>query len=406
MKNHKLWQKKNNEKLNEYVESYTVGIDYILDQELLKHDVEASIAHVEMLCSIGIMTKDETKKVIEGLGNIIKKANKNGFIITQSDEDGHSAIEKFLTQKCGDAGKKIHTGRSRNDQILVAMRLYMKSKVTEIYISIESLIKALTEKSKKYSGTIMPGYTHMQRAMPSSVSLWLLSFRDALKDSLIILESMAKILDQNPLGSIVGYGEKTLGLDREITTKKLNFSKVQVNPMYCALSRGKFELMTLQSLYPAMFDIGKLATDLLLFSTKEFNFCSLPHEFTTGSSAMPQKRNYDVLEIIRGNVSSYNGNTVILQNIVDKLPSGYNRDFQLTKEPFMKGIKIAKDSLEIMTLIIENLEIHTGILEKACTSELYATEKAYELVKKQGTPFRDAYKIVGKNYTQNGNKDN
>ncbi len=401
MKNQKIWQKNNKRKLNNKIESYTVGIDYILDKELLKYDALASIAHAKMLNSIGILTKAETKKVVEGLNLVIEKSTKGQFPIQKEEEDGHTAIENFLTEKYGEIGKKIHTGRSRNDQILVAVRLYMKAKMNEINVSTSSFIDTLLKKVKKYPKTIMPGYTHMQRAMPSSVRMWLESFAESLKDDLILLESAKKIIDQNPLGSVVAYGEQTLGLNREMTTKLLGFSKTQKNSIYCAMSRGKFELMTLQSLSPIMFDLGRLATDLMLFTTKEYNFCSLPDEFTTGSSAMPQKRNYDVLELVRGNVSAFNGSLVILQNVIDKLPSGYNRDFQLTKEPFMKGLKNVNDTIEIMTLVVENLKIHADIMKQACTPELYATEEAYELVKKEGVPFRDAYKKVAEKYIKN-----
>jgi len=375
-----------------------VGMDYILDNELIKYDIEASMAHCKMLYSIGILSKKEKETLLSGLNLIEYEIAKGKFKIKKSDEDCHTAIENFLTIKYGNVGKKIHTGRSRNDQILTAIRLHMKEKTKEIIMEINSFIEALEKKSKEYTNTIMPGYTHMQKAMPSSVPIWLGSFIDALNDDLIIIESALKVIDQNPLGSVAGYGENILGLNRNITTEILKFSHTQDNPMYCAFSRGKFEIMVLQSLSLVMFDIGKLATDILLFTTKEYDFCFLPQEFTTGSSAMPQKHNYDVIELVRSNVSLFNGRIVQLQNVVDKLPSGYSRGFQLTKEPYLKGINLTIDTIKIITLVITNISMNKEILNTACTAEIYATNEAYKLVKEKGIPFRDAYKIIGEKY--------
>ncbi|MEI8269987.1 MAG: argininosuccinate lyase [bacterium] len=397
IKNKKLWQK-NSQRLNTHVENYTVGMDYILDNELIKYDIEASMAHCKMLYSIGILSKKEKETLLSGLNLIEYEIAKGKFKIKKSDEDCHTAIENFLTIKYGNVGKKIHTGRSRNDQILTAIRLHMKEKTKEIIMEINSFIEALEKKSKEYTNTIMPGYTHMQKAMPSSVPIWLGSFIDALNDDLIIIESALKVIDQNPLGSVAGYGENILGLNRNITTEILKFSHTQDNPMYCAFSRGKFEIMVLQSLSLVMFDIGKLATDILLFTTKEYDFCFLPQEFTTGSSAMPQKHNYDVIELVRSNVSLFNGRIVQLQNVVDKLPSGYSRGFQLTKEPYLKGINLTIDTIKIITLVITNISMNKEILNTACTAEIYATNEAYKLVKEKGIPFRDAYKIIGEKY--------
>ena len=398
IKNNKLWYKPSNNVLNEQIESYTVGIDYILDKELIEYDINASIAHAKMLYSIKILSKKELDSLIKGFGLLTKDLKTGNFKIEKNDEDCHTAIENYLCNICGDVGKKIHTGRSRNDQILTALRLHMKDKLNEFIKETNKLIDSLNAKMIKNSGIIMPGYTHMQKAMPSSVSIWLGSFRDALKDDLIVLNSTLKIIDQNPLGSVAGYGENTLGLDRNLTTKILGFSHTQDNPMYCALSRGKFELIILQALSLVMFDIGKLCTDLMLFTTKEYNFVSLPNEFTTGSSVMPQKHNYDVLELSIANVSLFNGIISQLQNITEKLPSGYSRGFQLTKEPYLKGIKNAIDTTKITSLILDNLIINIDVLKEACSSELYATEEAYKLVKEKNIPFRDAYKIIGRKY--------
>ncbi|MDP9249627.1 MAG: argininosuccinate lyase [bacterium] len=397
-KSEKLWQKDGATKLNPQIEDYTVGTDYILDQELVAYDALASIAHAKMLHKIGVLSSSEKISLVKGLTRIIMDSKNGKFKISKTDEDCHTAIENFLTKMYGDVGKKIHTGRSRNDQVLVALRLHMKEKLVQGIETAEGLVRALESQARKYSKTPMPGYTHMQRAMPSTVSLWLESFSASLKDDLILLQSALKIIDQNPLGSVAGYGENILGLDRKMTSKILKFAKVQENPMYCALSRGKFELLTLQSLSPVMFDLGKLAADLMLFTTKEYGFFSLPNQFTTGSSVMPQKHNYDILELVRANSSLYNGILVQSQNVIDKLPSGYNRDFQLTKEPYLRGTKLVLETIAIMTLVVQNLKINNANLEAACTPELYATEEAYKLVREQKIPFRDAYKIIGKKY--------
>ena len=280
---------------------------------------------------------------------------------------------------------------------LVMARLFSKDKLLEVRQGVENLIKALDQQIKKTGKIKMPGYTHMQRAMPSTVGMWLGSFRDSLKDDLILLEAVVKVIDQNPLGSAAGYGENILGLDRKFTTTELGFSRVQENPMYCAFSRGKFENIILQSVSNVIFDIGKLASDLLLFTTKEFDFFTLPDSFKTGSSLMPQKKNYDVLEIVRGNLAVFNGYRDQIEDIIKNLPSGYNRDFQLTKEPFIKGIKLAGDTIKVMTLAVKNLEAKKKNLEVACTPELYATDEALKLVK-QGKSFREAYQEVKEKY--------
>lgn len=397
-KNNKIWQKGLIKPLEEQVEKYTVGSDYLFDQRLVKYDAQASIAHAEMLAAIGILTTEEKDSAVKGLNEIIALSEKGEFVITVSHEDCHSAIEQYLTEHQGEVGKKIHTGRSRNDQVLVAMRLYMKDAVIESKQKIENLISELEKKAAEYKNVEMPGYTHMQRAMPSSVDMWLGSFSAALTDDLSLLEATLSIIDQNPLGSVVAYGEKTLGLDRAMTTKALGFTRVQENPMYCALSRGKFETLILQALLPVLFDIGKFATDMMLFTTKEFGFVRLPSNFTTGSSAMPQKRNYDVCELMRAHCAGFAGNVVTLQNIIDKLPSGYNRDFQLAKAPFMTSIDTALETISIATLVAANISINTENAKAACTPELYATEEAYKMVKEDGVPFRDAYKIVAEKY--------
>ena len=303
----KLWERKKGMKTNEQVEDYTVGVDYLLDLELLPYDVAGTMAHAKMLRKIKILNDKELATLLVGLNKILSLWKAGKFKIDKSQEDSSTAIEMYLTENYGDVGKKVHTGRSRNDQVLVTARLFSNEKVLELKKEIESLIKTLEVQIKKQGKIKMPGYTHMQRAMPSSVGMWLGSYHDSLEDDVIVLEAVMKVIDQNPLGSAAGYGENTLGLDRKFTTRELNFKRVQENPMYCAFSRGKFENMILQALGSAMFDLGKIASDLLLFTTREFDFFTLPDSFKTGSSIMPQKKNYDVLELIRGNVAIFDG---------------------------------------------------------------------------------------------------
>ncbi len=389
----KLWDKKGGAKTNEAVENYTVGVDYLLDLKLLPYDVKGTIAHAKMLHKIKILTAKELDVLLGGLNKILALWKMGKFKIDKSQEDGHTAIETYLTENYGEVGKKVHTGRSRNDQSLTMTRLFSKEKLLEIKKETESLIEGLKQQIKKQGKLKMPGYTHMQRAMPSSVGMWLGSYHDSLEDDLILLDAILKIIDQNPLGSAAGYGENILGLDRKFTTQELNFGKVQKNPMYCAFSRGKFENIILQGISSVMFDIGKISSDLLLFTTKEFNFFTLPDSFKTGSSIMPQKKNYDVLELIRGNIAIFNGYQHQIENVTKNLPLGYNRDFQLTKEPYIKGLKLALETIQIAILVIKNLEARKISLENACSAELYATDEALRLVK-AGKSFREAYQEV------------
>jgi len=392
----KVWNK-GGRKLHPVVEKYTVDNDTELDQVLVCYDCLASIAHAEMLGKIGILKSNEVSKLKSGLNQIIELDKQGKFSIKVEDEDAHTAIENFLTKKLGEVGKKIHTGRSRNDQILVATRLYTLDKLDIIEKEVKQLIKNVEQTAKKNNKVKMPGYTHTQKAMPTTVGIWLGSFSDALKDDLVLTACARKIIDQNPLGSVAGFGEDTLGLDRDFTAKQLKFARVQENPMYCAYSRGRFENIVLQALSQIMLDLGKLANDLIWFSTQEFNFFDLPDEFKTGSSAMPQKKNFDVLELIRGNASIFLGYQFQIQELIKNIFSGYNRDLQLTKEPYLKAISLIESTLEVFILIITDLQVNKKNLESACTDELYAAEQAYKLVKK-GIPFRDAYQQVGSKF--------
>jgi len=391
----KLWENNNHHNSDNEIERFTAGEDVSLDQLLVKYDVIGSIAHAAMLEKIGILTQPELMDLKKTLLEIIELNKKGQFQIEMWEEDVHTKIENYLTSKLGESGKKIHTGRSRNDQILVDLRLYTKEKLLKIQKNLLNLCNDLTAFSKENKSLPMPGYTHLQKAMPSSVDLWALSFVESLLDDLIFIKSVDNLNDQNPLGSGAGYGTP-INLDRELTTNLLGFKKLQNNVLYVQNSRGKIESMVLAALAQIMLDLSKLSNDLILFSTEEFGFFEIPEEFKTGSSMIPQKRNPDTLELIRARTSkvlSYYFQTI---NTIKDLPSGYNRDLQETKEPILKGLTITNSCLEMMVPVINNLKVNKQRLEKSFSPEIYAADKAFELVA-QGIPFRDAYREIERN---------
>ena len=384
----KIWQ--TDENLHPLVERYTVGEDYILDQQLIPYDIEASLAHAEMLFEIKIFSKTELDKIKEGLNEILDLWEKGKFNIKLEQEEGHTAIEQFLTEKYGDIGKKIHTARSRNDQALVMIRLFIRDNLAKIEKLQHKLIQIFDEKVQDTKGIGMPGYTHTQKAMPTTVDTWLGSYLAALKDFKGSLKNAQNLIDQNPLGSASGFGIENFKIDKTITTKLLNFSKVQENPMYCGFSRGYFENIVLQTLTQPMIIFGRFASDMILFTTKEFNFFSLPDNFVTGSSIMPQKKNYDLFEIMRANTKVFIAHQNQIQEIILSLGSGYYRDLQLTKKPLLSAIDLCLTSFELMCEVIKNIKINKTILSQAMTPDIYITNKIYELVKK-GKSFREAY---------------
>ncbi len=397
----KLWQK--NYELNELIEEFTVGIDYILDQKLIPSDCVASMAHARMLESIGILTADENTALAKGLLQILKEHKAGNFPILRSDEDGHTAIENRLVELAGDAGKKIHTGRSRNDQVVTALRVYGRSKVLQMIREGGVLVESLLALAEKHASTPMPGRTHMQIAMPSSVGLWAAGYAEEINDILALLSSSWEILDQNPLGAAAGYGVP-LKLDRAMTAELMGFSRVQNNVIYVNNSRGKMELMVLDLLDQLMLSMSKMAQDLILFSLPEFGYFSLPAELCSGSSIMPQKKNPDGLELMRAKAGTVSACGTQVRNILRSLPSGYNRDFQETKEPFLKGCDITLQSLRVMTLTFEKLEVNPEKLKAGFSKDIYATDAALELVA-GGMSFRDAYKEVGLNLDKLGNQE-
>lgn len=397
----KLWDK--GQIVNKEVEKFTVGNDYLIDLNLVPYDCMASIAHATMLQENGILTSEELKKLKDGLQEIMVLHAKGEFTIRQEDEDCHTAIENFLTTKYGDVGKKIHTARSRNDQVLTALRLYEKAEVSAIKELLQEYHKKLHEFGQKYSSISMPGYTHMQKAMPMPVTMWLGSFSDAVTDDLKLLERVHEIIDQSPLGTAAGFGVPILEIDREATARSMGFARVMQNPIYTQMSRGKFEATILHTVGQIMLSLNKLANDLILLSMVEFSYVVVPQEFCTGSSIMPQKKNPDILELIRAQYHVVLGEEYKVKSLIANLMSGYNRDLQLTKEPVIKSITITKDCLKMMCLLLDKLKINAEKCKAAMTSELYATEEAYKLVK-QGMPFREAYQQIGRKYAEQTKK--
>lgn len=391
----KLWQKKY--QLNKQIEKFTVGDDYLLDQNLVKYDCKGSIAHAKMLMKIGILTKEECNQIAVTLNNIIKENNKGSFIIKQQDEDCHTAIENYLIKKLGFTGKKIHTGRSRNDQILTALRLYYKDEIRTIIKETQSFVQVFQLFKEKYGKIKLPGYTHMQKAMPSSINLWTDAFIESMKDNILLLGSILKLIDQSPLGTGAGYGV-SIKINRKMIANLLGFKKVQKNPIYVQNSRGKFESSILHGLSQIMFDLNKLASDILLFNMAEFGFFNLPDEICTGSSIMPHKKNPDALELVRAKYHQIVAYEFEIKNIIGNLISGYNRDLQLTKKPVIDSFDITINSLQIMKIILEKISVNKEKCNIAMTKELYSNEKTCKMVEK-GMAFRDAYnQVADSNY--------
>ena len=388
----KLWQK--DYKLNKEVERFTVGDDYLLDKELVEADVLGSLAHARMLTSLNIFTAGEFKKLKKSLLEILRLWEEGKFTISSRDEDVHTAIENYLTRRVGDLGKKIHTARSRNDQVLVDLRIYAKDKLLQLEEYLLSFCQTLGRFCRQNENVPMPGYTHCRQAMPSSVALWAGAYLESLLDDLLLLQSAYEINDQCPLGSAAGYGVP-LNIDRQLTSDLLGFKKVQNNVLYVNNSRGKVEAIILSALSQIMLDLSKIAEDLILFTREEFNYFALPDEFCPGSSIMPQKKNPGALEIIRGKSSMVVSYLFQVMSIINGLPSGYNQDLQLTKEALLKGLEITGASLKISALVISGLEVNKEKLKKALTPEIFAADEAYQLVKK-GISFRDAYRQVAK----------
>lgn len=388
----KLWQKEI--KLDERAEKFTVGNDPAIDLELVKYDCLASLAHAKMLEAAGILSRREALNLERELKNVIAFSQSNKFRIRTRDEDGHTAIENYLVRRLGSTGKKIHAARSRNDQVLAALRLYSKDKLRHTEASLVGLINRLAKLRKKFAAVEIPGYTHSRKAMPYTIGKYFGAFADAFRDDILLLRTASRINDQNPLGSAAGYGTG-LPIDRRLTTRLLSFRKTQWNELYAQNSRGKFEGIILFALSQIMLDLQKLAQDLILYSMDEFGFFALPPEFCTGSSIMPHKKNPDVLEIARAKFSVVHAHYLRVVDILKGLPSGYHRDLQLTKEPLMSGFRETIETLDIMDAVLARLKVNRKKCRLACTKEIYSADRAYDLVRK-GMPFRDAYRKIAR----------
>ncbi len=392
----KLWQK--GYKLNEQVERFEAAQNSALDNRLIRQDVWGSLAHAAMLQHIGLLTESEYAAIHDSLCHILELEANDEFTILPSDEDVHTSIENFLTATAGVAGKKIHLARSRNDQVLVDLRLYGKERLHAVAAKLFDLCSALLKFAGQHADVGMPGYTHMQRAMLSSVGLWAASFAESLLDDEQLLAAAYRLNDQSPLGSAAGYGVP-IAIDRQYSADLLGFSRVQNNVIYVQNSRGKVEAAIVQVLAQIMLDLSKLAQDTLLYTTVEYGFFTVPQEIYGGSSIMPQKRNLDVMELVRARTQTMLALQQQILGIVSGLPSGYNMDYQETKRPFMEALDLAQESLDICTLVVSSLAVNTERLAAACTFELFAADRAYELAHTAKLPFRDAYRIVAAEVT-------
>lgn len=392
----KLWQKEEATKLHPLVEQFNAGDDILYDQELIPYDVEGSWGYGNMIHRHGIITDEDLATLKKGLDEIMRLYNAGDFQLTVEDEDCHTKIENYLTENYGEIGKKIHTARSRNDQILVTMRLFMKEKMKELKKVGLALVNDLVDAAKKYEFVVMPGYTHMQKAMPTTVGTWYGAFAESLLDDVKMLMAVSDILvDQNPLGSGAGYGSP-FDFDRDQLSEELGFKKTQNNVIYCHNSRGKIEGMVIEACAQMMLTLNKLASDMLLFTTQEFSYFDIPGDVSTGSSIMPQKKNLDVAEIIRGRAATViSCRSEMTMNILNKM-SGYHRDGQEIKRPLFLGIRYTLMSVEAMSIVVQRLIPNEENLMANMGPELFAAHKAFELVK-EGTSFRDAYVEVGSN---------
>jgi len=388
--NKKLWNNKTSN-ISEEITSFLAGEDIDLDKFIFIYDVDASLAHVKALQSIGIIKKNELTKLSKALKVLRTKFINGTFKLTNKYEDCHSAIEFYLTKELGDLGKKVHTGRSRNDQVMVAMRLFAKKNLIEFKIKNKLIAETFLNLAKKHKDLPMPGYTHLQRAMPSSWGLWFSSYAESFIDNVDLINNTIDWVDSNPLGSAAGYGV-AIPLNRDLVTKELGFSRTQLNSLYVQNSRGKYEMQILNTLKQSMLDIRKFSWDMSLFLSQEFDLLSIDSKYSTGSSIMPNKNNPDVIEILRANYSILAGFSSELENLLS-LPSGYHRDLQLTKRSLINGFQTSLKSLDIIPALLKTIKINKTNSNKYIDNEMKMTDKVYSLVS-DGVPFRDAYSLV------------
>lgn len=387
----KLWEK--NFEVNAEIERFTVGRDRELDIYLARYDVLGSMAHIKMLQSIGLMEKDELDALLAELRNIYRDCTEGRFVIEDGVEDVHSQVELLLTRRLGDMGKKIHSGRSRNDQVLVDLKLFIRHELREIADGVMTLFGELQEKSERFKDVLMPGYTHLQIAMPSSFGLWFGAYAESLADDMLFLQAAYRMANRNPLGSAAGYGS-SFPLDREMTTRLLGFSSMDYNVVYAQMGRGKTERNVAFAMASVAGTLAKMAFDACLFNCQNFGFIRLPKECTTGSSIMPHKKNPDVFELIRAKCNKLQALPEQITLIMNNLPVGYFRDLQIIKEVFLPAFGELKDCLRMAAYIISKMEVNRNILDNPMYDPMFSVEEVNRLAA-AGMPFRDAYRKVG-----------
>ena len=389
----KLWEK--NVQVDKEVETFTVGKDREMDLYLAKYDVLGSMAHITMLESIGLLAKEELTVLLAELKNIYAVADRGEFVIEEGVEDVHSQVELMLTRRLGDIGKKIHSGRSRNDQVLLDLKLYTRAQIRELVELTNGLFEVLISQSNRYKEVLMPGYTHLQIAMPSSFGLWFGAYAESLADDLQMMQAAYKVCNRNPLGSAAGYGS-SFPLNRQMTTDLLGFDSMDYNVVYAQMGRGKMERTVAFAMAGIAATLSKLAFDACMFNSQNFGFIKLPDQFTTGSSIMPHKKNPDEFELTRAKCNKIQGLPQQITLICNNLPSGYFRDLQIIKEVFLPAFDELKDCIRMVTHMMREVKVNDHILEDDKYALLFSVEEVNRLVL-EGVPFRDAYKQVGLN---------
>jgi len=384
-----LWQK-SGVQIDAKIMKFLAGDDVLLDREFFLHDITASKAHVEGLANIGVVSADEAAALKRELDVLATDFNAGSFVLDERYEDGHSAIEARLTERLGDAGRRVHTGRSRNDQILVATRLWLKDRLAALQVHCRAIAQVCLGRAAQ-PALPLPGYTHLQRAVVSSTAMWFAGFAEGFIDNALRAQQTSTWIDANPLGTAAGYGVN-LKLDREHTTQALGFARMQVSPIYAQLSRGKFEMAVLEAIASALLDLRRLAWDLSLFTTAEFNFVRLPDEYTTGSSIMPNKRNPDAIELLRASYASVAAARTEIEQLLS-LPSGYQRDLQFSKGSLFHGVRHGLGALELVPDLLARFEWNEAAMRAAIEPAMYATDVAIEQAA-AGVPFRDAYRAA------------
>lgn len=394
----KLWQK-DNVSVNEKIEKFTVGRDPEFDVLLAEFDVLGSLAHTQMLESIGLLEKAELAEIQQELKAIYQSIQAGDFTIEEGIEDVHSQVELMLTRKLGEAGKKIHSGRSRNDQVLVDLKLFTRTRLQEVAEASNRLFELLITLSEKFKEVLLPGYTHLQIAMPSSFGLWFGAYAESLVDDMEMLQAAYRLANKNPLGSGAGYGS-SFPLNRTMTTELLGFDNLHYNVVYAQMSRGKTELFATTAIAQFASTLSRLAMDICLYNSQNFGFIKLPDEMTTGSSIMPHKKNPDVAELLRGKTNRLKGLPNEIMLVMGNLPSGYHREMQILKEILMPAFDEILNCLDMTYFMLSNIQVKEGILEDTKYDLLFSVERVNELVL-QGVPFREAYKIIGNEINSN-----